>query len=611
MEKDRGYTRLGVDHYDKKGKPVYGFRCHICGGKYKNYNNANAHVAACRRHQENAIHQRAFPILKALGITPDQLPLEAVLPPQVKPHPEPGASLSHEHQALVELIADLNIPYTQIEAPSWVNFVHALNPGVKLPKKDTLRRMIIEHANTLLDESLNDCTGMTCGVAVDGATIFGDHTYAFILIHPHGLRLAGIHIVDDQRGATLAQTTAEVLNVCIQHDIHISGVVSDNARSLVSALTNMNPKDPLSLRVLIGMAVLRCACAAHTSQLAINDVIKTNAILEKFFADITSLLHWIGKRVDNFKKVCPLKIPRYIATRWNTLASCGQFIIDNHEKIDAFISSRLEIEAAEYQTALEQFNKGIRKTEPDEPILPPVITVPSIWAKHVAALNVIATFTDSIEGDLQLQQQVYVSVIETESSLQRMQSEGNEVAKALLTAFRTRFITTADLTLAQLAYIFTPNGLNAHQALPNSIAKRTTQSKLKKKFLSIAASLNLHAMGPEGIFLPAIFDNFIKFACIDDGEDPYVYWEQKIDESITLPQVNGGNPISLSIFSTIALIMISLPASEAMVERAFSQLKAISTDFNKSMETDLFLSLSTIKLCTRYKNKYSFKIMKR
>ena len=52
----------------------------------------------------------------------------------------------------------------------------------------------------------------------------------------------------------------------------------------------MDPNDPLPLRALIGLAVLRCACAAHTGQLAVNDVMKTSSTLEKFFNDITSLL---------------------------------------------------------------------------------------------------------------------------------------------------------------------------------------------------------------------------------------------------------------------------------------------------------------------------------
>ena len=95
------YTRLGIDHYDKKGKAVYAFQCKICKWKFKNYNNASAHCSACKMRHENAKNQRAFPILQALGITPSQLPEEAVTPVVIKAHLEPGVPLSLEHQALV------------------------------------------------------------------------------------------------------------------------------------------------------------------------------------------------------------------------------------------------------------------------------------------------------------------------------------------------------------------------------------------------------------------------------------------------------------------------------------------------------------------------------
>ena len=164
--------------------------------------------------------QRAIPILQALRITPSQLPEEAVTPVTVKEHSEPGVPLSLEHQALVELIADMNIPYTQLESTTWENFIHTLNPGFKIPKKDKFREIIIEHANKLLEEGLRVFRGHLCGFAVDGATIFSEHTYAFILVHPHGLRLAGIKLVDDQSGYTLGAATADIINDLVKGHLH-------------------------------------------------------------------------------------------------------------------------------------------------------------------------------------------------------------------------------------------------------------------------------------------------------------------------------------------------------------------------------------------------------
>ena len=55
---------------------------------------------------------------------------------------------------------------------------------------------------------------------------------------------------------------------------------------------------------------------------------------------------------------------------------------------------------------------------------------------------------------------------------------------------------------------------------------------------------------------------------------------------------------------------MSLPATEAMCERCFSQIKAILTDFNRSMKKDLFTALGTIKMCICYDKNYYFANLK-
>ena len=61
-------------------------------------------------------------------------------------------------------------------------------------------------------------------------------------------------------------------------NITISGIVSDNAANLKSALTNNDPHDPNFIKAMIGESYLRIACAAHTSQLCIRDYI--NQVIE-------------------------------------------------------------------------------------------------------------------------------------------------------------------------------------------------------------------------------------------------------------------------------------------------------------------------------------------
>lgn len=88
------------------------------------------------------------------------------------------------------------------------------------------------------------------------------------------------------------------------------------------------------------------------------------------------------------------------------------------------------------------------------------------------------------------------------------------------------------------------------------------------------------------------------------GENPFNFWKYSAYESAEIEHINDGRPIPLDNFSHIALCLITLPASEAMIERAFSQVKAISTRYNKSMLIDLYLALSSIKIEIKYARKY-------
>ena len=87
--------------------------------------------------------------------------------------------------------------------------------------------------------------------------------------------------------------------------------------------------------------------------------------------------------------------------------------------------------------------------------LTPIQAIPKEWKVYVEPLVVITSFTDQIEGDLNLQQDVYVAVTEVKSKLQALANQNNFVAQELLEKFLKRFETTADLTLAHLAFIFT------------------------------------------------------------------------------------------------------------------------------------------------------------
>lgn len=81
--------------------------------------------------------------------------------------------------------------------------------------------------------------------------------------------------------------------------------------------------------MLLGESIIRVACAAHTSQLVVADIVKECEDFKSFVDSLLELILWIGNREDEFKKVVPCKIPKYICTRWNTLCEVLEFVLNN------------------------------------------------------------------------------------------------------------------------------------------------------------------------------------------------------------------------------------------------------------------------------------------
>ena len=584
---------------NKKGRIIHKFRCLICGHIYTNHNNAAAHCAACLKRKTTEEEQRT---LAEFGIVtqPEPHTIEAQAIAEEEEEEEP-IEISKEDAALIRLIADNNIPYTQLENTTWSEFVEILNGDYQIPDRKLLRNKILMYSEIIKETGLQQLRGQVCGLAVDGATLQSFHAYAFILVNSFGLRLADIKTVTTQNAANLSRAIADVLTKLTEHDIVISGIVSDNARALVKAIENNDPMDPTTLLSLIGTEVLRVACAAHTGQLSINDLIKSGTEFKAFYDQVLSILAWLKARKGLFYPTFPHKLPSYISTRWNTLFECANFLFEHKESLSAFIEETSDKEKHQYDEQLRLFQDKKIKAAPDPVDLPPFYKVPPSWKNYIDVLKIIYDFTNSIERDLALQQDMYVACLEVEAKLSSLRTTQ---ARQMLQAFCNRFHNTADLTLAKLAYCLTPTGICNYRARP-PIEKRRIMKEIRKKFLEITENIPKD-YGPAVLYLPAIFEHFINFYEVDPGDNPYFLFQRILDDDVIIQGCNGDAPIPCFMFARIALCLTSLPASESMVERCFSQLKSISTDFNKRMKKDLFLGLGQVKMCLRFERKYFF-----
>ena len=129
----------------------------------------------------------------------------------------------------------------------------------------------------------------------------------------------------------------------------------------------------------------------------------------------------------------------------------------------------------------------------------PVFPVPDEWTQLYDLLQVIRTFTLRIEEDLVLQQIVFIEARNIFSSLEELHSKGNLFANQLKEAFEGRFVATADLLIAELAYRFTLEGLLEWRASYSANMDNGTEEEkveatqhynsLKERYISLCESV--------------------------------------------------------------------------------------------------------------------------
>lgn len=108
------WTLLDLNHVTKGGRKVYNYKCNICGGTYKNASNAADHCQRCLKKHEHVKKKNYMTVILAFGLNEgDEVPNEVVEPKVITPRKNGSdSSISKEHKALIELIAEHNIPFT-------------------------------------------------------------------------------------------------------------------------------------------------------------------------------------------------------------------------------------------------------------------------------------------------------------------------------------------------------------------------------------------------------------------------------------------------------------------------------------------------------------------
>jgi hypothetical protein len=403
------------------------------------------------------------------------------------------------------------------------------------------------------------------GAAIDGATVFSIHYYCTVFVTTNMVRVFDFIPVANQR-----------------------------TKRIIKNLFNCHSG----------------SLCRPPAQLTLVDVDHQNGNFDAFQEELSKLISWLICNKDHNWKIKG-KVPMIVKTRWNTIYSAVSFLLDQRDAVNATIQGVNERKRFEYSHTFRRIVVAQPNPVPEHAILKlsPIEEVPESWTIYQEALQPIAVFTTAVEGNLLFQQHVYCAMVKCRHELQVLINKGNPLAGNVLIQFNKRFDSTADGNLAELAFRLTPDGkvdweenieplfvtLKPDSEEFKQLAYR--KKEMKRLFCEFAGSYYKSQEISE-MNLARLFYHWLASEPTIPGDDPGIFWTEKALAS------RNSTPSEWSGFSIVAKAIITLPATEAVCERLFSQVKAMETDYNEKMKPDLVQARARIKMAVRYRAEY-------
>ena len=338
--------------------------------------------------------------------------------------------------------------------------------------------------------------------------------------------------------------------------------------------------------------------------------------LDTVLQQVIGIFNYIAARNEAFKRKVPAKRPQYVKTRWDSACNVLEFLIANKDDVESFLIEASDSEQRVYESKLDKnrirASQGKEIKQISEPDLPEITSIPITWFKAFDVLDVIRKFTSHVEKDLAMQQDVYLQAMDVENKLTALEVMGNEFAKPLREAFEYKFMNTADLLLSELAYRFTPIGFCDYKRTIYASMSSANRNEAENAVQHHTALQNRFTDLCEHVFgitndeeraengFPLLFDWFFENVECNAGETTISLWRRVRYMRVII----SSKRYSMLKFWQIGISLVTMPASEAICERCFSQVRRLTNDWNKNTSVDLFEALATIRLATHFLEQY-------
>lgn len=451
---------------------------------------------------------------------------------------------------ILRYIAIANASIKSFENLCIIQSYKALDETFEMPSKNKLHRLMISMAADIHEKTMHELQYQTVSLMMDGCKRWGYRYEGFVIYTCHKLYYFGVIPTKDETHLTLANVIKRVMTEFDEHHIRVVAITTDNASNNITALNF----GPTSAQGLSGHHFIRQPCAAHTLNLAIEDVVMHSDLGKIIYNNIQFLLRNVPKgtvRAGYNKQLETI--------RWMSLFECAQFIYANSDK---YINS-LNVDVVAAYIRVEQ-------------IIP--------WAMLDQILLILKQFLLHIEADLSSIANIIPPFLECCGALSTIE---NKVANLFLEKLINRFTKTCPIQLPWVAYLLTLDGLNFYR----------THEDLQEAIYDAAMSgLNgyLNERKPSYIAdytqMLAIFDNYLR----DFDLGQLVSHELAFD-----CWADFKNPMPFT-FKLLARDILLIPSSEAPVERVFSALTGATTSHMCNLKPETVNARLTIKFDTLF-----------
>ena len=416
---NKDWIKLPQFRKNKQNRKIHEAICLKCGHHFNSHRHITRHVQNCNG---------TFNVQ-------NQFILKSFLPKS-----NSDIQILSFHKDLIEMFATSNISINQINNQNFTKIF--TNLGIKeseIPKSDQFRTLIIQYSSKLFDENLKLFKNKPISLILDGTTSWNRVFYQFSLYFPGIVRHYSLINLDPATSKNIKEIINKICEELLQNQIYVVGVTTDNASNLISCF-NQIQKD--SIEKKINFPIIHFSCAAHTSQLLINDLKKSSSVFSQIVNKSIKFIRWTKKKryLNQFKNVGLNDLPpNYQETRWNSLYICILYILNHFE---FFKNTIPQISIDKKPCPFEFTDDNIRILTEIQKVLKPILE-----------------FTNKV-------QKTFYSVGEVFLDLLQLQKEIFQISKPddfgfvniIQKNLTKRFDENCDFILCELGYLLTNEG---------------------------------------------------------------------------------------------------------------------------------------------------------